>query len=127
MHELAITSSILDIALRHAGEASRITDVHLVIGELSSMIDDSVQFYWDIISQNTIAEGARLHFRRIAAELACDHCGRHYSLREQPDLACPDCGSTRIRVVCGEEFYLDSIEIEGQLENQPYDHASPGA
>ncbi len=127
MHELAITTSILDIALRHAGEASRITDVHLVIGELSSMIDDSVQFYWDIISQNTIAEGAALHFRRVAAELSCDLCGRRYGLREQPDLACPDCGSTRISVVCGEEFYLDSIEVEERLEDETHDDPSPGA
>ena len=127
MHELAITTSILDIALRHAGAAARVTDVYLVIGELSSMIDDSVQFYWDIISQNTIAEGARLHFRRVAAELTCDLCGRRYGLREQPDLACPDCGSTRISVLCGEEFFLESIEIEEHQEEQPHDDPSPRA
>ncbi len=35
MHELAITESVLEIALRHghAAGATRITDLHLVIGE----------------------------------------------------------------------------------------------
>jgi Zn finger protein HypA/HybF involved in hydrogenase expression len=38
MHELPITQNILQIALRHAGEAKQITGVNLVIGEFSSVI-----------------------------------------------------------------------------------------
>jgi hydrogenase nickel incorporation protein HypA/HybF len=73
MHELSVTESILEISLRHAQEASakRITNLYLVIGQLASIIDDSVQFYWDIISKGTIADGATLHFRRLPAKLIC--------------------------------------------------------
>lgn len=111
MHELAITENILEIALRHAQQAgaARITDLHLVVGELSSIVDDSVQFYWDIISEDTAAAGATLHFRRVAAELSCRSCGHHYSPRET--LPCPACGSVDIAVVAGEEFYLEAIDI----------------
>jgi hydrogenase nickel incorporation protein HypA/HybF len=111
MHELAITQSILDIALRHAVKAggNRITDLYLVIGQLSSIVDDSVAFYWDIISKDSLAEGARLHFRRIPAELLCRDCQRRFSPNE--DLACPECRSSRIRVVAGDEFYLESIGV----------------
>ena len=37
MHELTITESLLEIALRHAREAgaTKITDLYLVIGQLS--------------------------------------------------------------------------------------------
>ena len=81
MHELSITESILEIALRHARQtqALRVTGLHLVIGQLSSVVDDSVQFYWDIVSKDTIAEGARLHFRRIPSEMACLECGTRYA------------------------------------------------
>ena len=111
MHELMVTESILEIALRHAreAEAGRITDIHLVIGALSSVIDESVQFYWDIVSEGTAAEGAKLHFRRIPAELACQDCATTYDPRV--DLACPACGSINVRVVAGQEFYLEAIEV----------------
>jgi hydrogenase nickel incorporation protein HypA/HybF len=113
MHELSVTESILDIALRHArtAGANHITDLYLVIGQLSSIVDDSVQFYWDQLSQNTLAEGSRLHFRRIPTELLCQACGHRYAPAPD-DFACPACGSVRIKVVAGEEFYLESIEVE---------------
>ena len=48
MHELAVTQSILDIALRHAERvgAQRILSINLVIGELTGFVDDSIQFYF---------------------------------------------------------------------------------
>mgnify|MGYP003375441864 FL=1 len=109
MHELSITESILEIALRHSGE-QRITDLRLVIGELSTLVDESVQFYWDIVSEGTPAAGATLHFRRVPAQLTCQTCGHSYSPREA--LPCLACGSEDIRVVAGEEFYLEAIDVE---------------
>jgi hydrogenase nickel incorporation protein HypA/HybF len=114
MHELAITESVLKIAVEHAkaAGASRITDVHLVIGQLSSFVDDSIQFYWDIISRGTPAEGAALHFRRVPAELQCVACGTRYGLTGE-DLACPECGGTQMEVLAGEELNLEAIDVEG--------------
>ena len=113
MHELAVTENILEIALRHAREAGaqRVTGLYLVLGRLSSIVDDSVQFYWDIVSKGTPAEGARLHFRRIAVELQCRSCGRRYA-PEGEDMACQACGSTRIEILTGEEFCLEAIDVD---------------
>lgn len=113
MHELAVTQSVLDIALRHAGEqnARRITDLYLVIGQWSSIVDDSVQFYWDIISAGTIAQGATLHFRRVPAELVCLDCGQVYQPTGE-ELICPQCAGTRLRLRQGDELQLEAIDIE---------------
>ena len=109
MHELAITENILDIAQKHA-KGQRITDLNLVIGQLSSIVDDSVQFYWDLVSQGTSAEGAKLHFRRIPTEFECRECGvRFFPVKD--DYTCPKCGSLRLIIVAGEEFYIESIEV----------------
>lgn len=114
MHELAITESVLKTAVEHAraARAGRITDVHLVIGQLSSFIDDSVNFYWDILTEGTLAEGAVLHFRRVPAELECLTCEAHYGLTGE-DLACPACGGIKINVLAGDEFNLEAIDVEG--------------
>lgn len=112
MHELAVTESILNIAAKHGlqANASKVTDIYVIIGQLSSIVDDSVQFYWDIISENTICEGAKLHFRRIPAEILCQNCQHTYTL-DQELTPCPICHSTKIKVIRGDEFLLDSIEI----------------
>jgi len=113
MHERAITESLLEIALRHAHQASatRITGLYLVIGQLSSFVDESVQFYWDILSEDTIAEKAILHFRRIPVEMACLDCQSRYSPTDK-DFTCPNCSSSRVRVIAGEEFLLEAIDVE---------------
>jgi len=113
MHELPVTESILEISLRHArqAEARRITDLYLVIGQLASIVDDSVQFYWDIISKDTLAEGAKLHFRRLETEMRCLDCNLNYKPAAF-DMACPSCGGSNIKVVAGEEFFLESIDVE---------------
>lgn len=113
MHELSVTENLLDIALRHAeaAKARRVTDLYLRIGQLSSFVDDSVQFYWDIISKGTPCEGAVLHFERIPAELQCLDCGTSYTLDGEMH-GCPQCGSSRIKVLRGDELTVDSIGID---------------
>lgn len=112
MHELSITQSLLEIALRHAEKAGaeRILQLNLVIGELSSIVDESVQFYWNIVSQNTIAEGAELHFERVHGTLRCMACGKEFPLGES--YTCPICGEKQVIPVGGDDFRLDSLEVE---------------
>lgn len=112
MHELAITESILSIANQAAQEnhGSKVTDIYLVIGQLSSIVDDSVQFYWDHISQGTVCEGAKLHFDRRLAILHCKSCDHQYPLGEilQP---CPNCQSPDVFIESGEELLVHHIDI----------------
>ncbi len=113
MHELPVAEQLLEIALRH-GESSgarKITSLNLVIGQLSSIVDDSVAFYWEMIAEDTIASGSTLHFDRLPVELVCLDCQTSYTPIGE-DFACPNCKSLHVKVRSGEEFYLESIEIE---------------
>ena len=113
MHELAITESILNIAETHARQsgAARVTAINLVIGRLSSVVDDSVQFYWDFVSENSVCKGAKLNFTRLPARLHCQDCGTDFTMDGQLTV-CPHCQSAHLKIVSGEEFYVESIEIE---------------
>lgn len=113
MHELSVTESLLKIALEHAEKANarRVTDLNIVIGNLASMVDDSIQFYWEIIAKGTIAEQAKLNFRRVPAQLQCMTCFERYNPTDR-ELACPKCNGVNVKIITGEEFALESIEVE---------------
>lgn len=113
MHELSVTESILEISLRHANKAKakHVTNLYLVIGQLASIVDDSVQFYWDIVSKGTIADGATLHFRRLPAKLACLDC-KHQYIPGDNGFSCPECKSDHVKVIAGDEFFMEAIDVE---------------
>ena len=113
MHELAVTESILKVATEAAERAGggTVTGIHLVIGDLASVIDDCVQFYWDIVSKDTPAQGATLHFRRVPMKFECQECHREFG-HEGESYLCPACGSLKVKVVAGDEFRLEAIDLE---------------
>ena len=110
MHELSVTQGILDIALKNSG-TRKVQQINLVIGQFSSIVDDSVQFYWDVISKDTVAEGARLHFERIPGEMTCQQCG-HVFRPTGETFDCPSCSSPFVKITKGEEFQVESIDVE---------------
>ena len=113
MHELAVTQGILDVTLDAAQKAGarRIVAIDLLIGELSGMVDDSIQFYFDILSRDTLAEKATLRFRREPALVTCRDCGGRAEARAPLTPLCPQCGGARLQVTGGREFRVESIEV----------------
>lgn len=116
MHELPVTQGILDLVLETAQQAGarRVARVDLVIGDMSSIVDDSVQFYFDILGRGTLAEGAILHFRRESAVATCQACGHTWPVSAPLFLQCPACGRDRINVAGGKAFYVESIEVDDE-------------
>lgn len=113
MHELAITQSMLSIALEKAEEtgASRITAINLIFGELSGLVEDCVQFNFNLLSKDTIAANARLSFQRIPLQLRCSNCASIFSPNGS-EWVCPGCKGYKTEVVAGRECRVDSIEVE---------------
>lgn len=120
MHELAVTQSMLEIVLRHARQAGapRVAEIHLVIGQLSSIVDDSVSFYWDFVARGTPAEGARLDFRRVPVYFRCQTCAHEYAPQAET-WECPACASQQVRLIAGDEFSVESIEVDSDGMQAP--------
>jgi hydrogenase nickel incorporation protein HypA/HybF len=119
MHELAVTEGILRtiIDASERNGTRRISQVNLVIGELSTIVDDSIQFYFDLLSKGTLAEKAILRFRREPSFANCLECGYKYEVRAPLDPYCQRCGSDHLRITGSREFFIESIEVEGEDTN----------
>lgn len=113
MHEYSVTKGIINIAVSEAQKAGaqKIIEIRLVIGELSTIIDESVQMYFDIISEGTIARGARLVFKKMPAVFRCKTCGFEYN-KPAKGFDCPKCGELGVPTGAGKEFYVESMEVE---------------
>ena len=111
MHELSVSSAVLDTVLKHAA-GRRVTVVSLRIGHLRQVVPDSLAFYFEHVARGTLAEGARLEQELIAARLRCA-CGHEWEL-DAIDFRCSACGAADVTVVSGEEFLVESIDVEQQ-------------
>lgn len=113
MHELAITEGIIEAAIPAAKEAGakRILEIRLKVGELSGVIPECVYEYFKMLSEGTIAEGARIITEKIPAGIKCDACGYEGGI-DRKRRKCPECGSLDFKITSGMEYYVDSLEAE---------------
>ncbi len=113
MHEFSITQSILSIVLDKANEAHacHVSRVNLVIGELSGTVAECVQFYFELLSKDTVAAEAVLSFHHPPTRLRCRSCGIVFP-PANGNWTCPDCQEPGAEIVSGRELYIESIEVE---------------
>ena len=110
MRELESTQTLLKRSLAQAGNA-KITNIYLALGEIAELNPSLIQRHWHELSEGTPAEQAQLHFRLIQAEVQCMACfGKYHPVDGK--IHCPNCGSYGAKVLSGEEFILESIELE---------------
>jgi hydrogenase nickel incorporation protein HypA/HybF len=114
MRQLYALPSILAKALLKAREANqRVRSLQLALGEIAELDPSSIQTQWEELSKGTLAERAQLHFRFIKAEVQCMACFEKYHPLGGK-IHCPYCGSYGAKVLSGEEFHLESIELDDE-------------
>jgi len=110
MHEYSVTCDILKTVLEMS-QGKEVKKITLVIGDMSSIIDDSVKLYWELLAENTLAEKAELEFKRIEGKFICNNCKCEFPIKHS-DFKCPNCGGETFKI--SEEskyFYIESIEV----------------
>ena len=117
MHELSLSGAIVNTVVKHAA-GRRVTSVQMRIGALRQVVPDSLDFYFDIVARDTLCAGARLEQELIPARLTCRGCEREWEI-ELPLFRCPSCGGAAVEVVSGDEFEVESIEVEGAACTAP--------
>jgi hydrogenase nickel incorporation protein HypA/HybF len=110
MHELSLSSAIVNTVVKHAA-GRQVSLVSLRVGRLRQVVPDTLEFYFELVARDTVCERARLEQELVEARLRCNPCGSEWGI-EIPAFRCPTCGGSDVVVASGEELEVESIEVE---------------
>ena len=113
MHELSIVEALVKTVMEKAeeGKAVKVKSVYLVVGELSGVLTEAVEFYFSFLTKDSIAAGASLFFVQPPTQVKCRNCGTVYN-PENLNLTCPQCKERKVEIISGRELYIESMEVE---------------
>ena len=112
MHEMALTQSVVEIAVEEARKAgaARITRIVLDIGRLSSVAPEAMRFCFEAVAAGTAAEGAALDIEDVEGAGWCLDCGKTVPLSERFG-PCPDCAGFKVQMTAGDEMKIRELEV----------------
>ncbi|MBE1546565.1 hydrogenase nickel incorporation protein HypA/HybF [Mycobacterium sp. OAS707] len=108
MHEMAITQSVVDAVCEHAA-GRHVQSVKVEVGALCAVVPDAMQFCFELATEGTLADGARLDLNVQPGSARCRGCGKNFELLDLI-LLCP-CGSADVEVLTGRDLRILSMEV----------------
>lgn len=124
MHEAGIAVNLIEaVQQRLAAEPgvpphalpSRVSVIHVRVGELSGVSPDALDFAFECLSAGTPLAGAKLAFEAVPLVVVCDDCGQRSAV-EDLVFRCGVCGSERTRIVSGRELEVRTVELVDEAE-----------
>jgi hydrogenase nickel incorporation protein HypA/HybF len=112
MHEMALTESVVEIALqemRKAG-AAQVRRIVLDIGRLSAVEPEAMRFCFAAVARGTAAQAAELAIEDVAGAGWCLDCARTVALKERFG-PCPSCGGYHVQMTVGDEMRVRELEV----------------
>ena len=108
MHELGIMQQIIEIVCDRA-DGGTVRRVVLEIGKLTAVMPDALRFCFDVCSEGTVVEGAKLDIIEMPGRARCRACGAELTL-EQPFGRC-ECGQSDLEWLAGDELKIKELEV----------------
>lgn len=113
MHEMSLAEGVLQLVEETARRegAKRVKLVVLEIGRMSSVQPEALTFCFDVVTRNSVAEGAALEIVDVPGAGWCMQCAATVPMTELYG-SCPTCGSYQVQPTGGTEMRVREIEIE---------------
>ncbi|MBF2026430.1 MAG: hydrogenase maturation nickel metallochaperone HypA [Oscillatoriales cyanobacterium C42_A2020_001] len=115
MHETDMTKALI-VTIRDWWESqpekTRISKVHLIVGEFTCVEPVSLQFAFDVQTRSTFLEGATLEIQETPLIAFCHACQQEYRPEVGIQYACPTCRSPMDDIRSGRELKIDRLEFD---------------
>jgi hydrogenase nickel insertion protein HypA len=113
MHEYSVVQALLeqieDIAEQN--DASKVTKIIVKIGVMSGIEAHLLEIAFNTFKEKTICDGAEFVMNIQPLKIRCNSCQNENEL-EKIHYCCPECTSTDVEVIDGEDMFLMSLEME---------------
>lgn len=106
----SIVDAVTESAAAYPG--ARVKEVRLKVGALAGVVEDSLQFCWELTVEGTPLQGSKLVVQAMPVVVHCARCGKDGELESLQSFHCPHCGESAAEVRQGRELEIDSIEID---------------
>ncbi len=112
MHEMSLSRGMIDIIQDYAAKSGfrRVDVVRLEIGALSCVEPAALEFCFESVARDTVADGAKLEIINVAGEAWCWDCARGVEVDRHGD-RCPGCGGFRLKVRSGDAMRIKELEV----------------
>jgi hydrogenase nickel incorporation protein HypA/HybF len=119
MHELSIISSVVETVMESLEKypGARVVEVRLRVGTLAAVVEDSLQFCYELATEGTPLEGSRLVVKTVPVMIHCPACGADGEIESLQSFRCPRCGEPAADIRQGRELEIEAIEIEEAKES----------
>jgi hydrogenase nickel incorporation protein HypA/HybF len=114
MHEMSLTASIMDIIFEYARKHrfAKVKIVKLSFGALSCIEPKALEFAFEVLSKDTLAEGAQLEYDIAPIVVTCLDCGGDSAVEEFPSL-CPLCKAQDVILKAGmEDLRIVELDVD---------------
>ncbi|MEC4895667.1 MAG: hydrogenase maturation nickel metallochaperone HypA [Oscillatoria sp. PMC 1051.18] len=113
MHETDMTKALI-LTVRDwyssQPEQPKIDKIHLIVGEFTCVEPASLEFAFEVQTQNTFLAGAKLAIQSKPLIAFCHQCQAEYKPEIGLHYACPTCHSPMEDIRSGRELKIDRLE-----------------
>jgi len=113
MHELSLAMSMIELAekeMKLSGSSS-IISVNMLIGKLSGVEPESLEFMIGLAKKNTVLDQSVINFELVDGRGRCRSC-YHDFLIETSLPVCPECHGIAVDITAGNELRIVSMEVQ---------------
>jgi len=111
MHEFSIAAEILDVVEQSMTPEQRVLSVHLLLGTLSGISAESLQFCFTELAEGAGLGRPELVISEVPAQVTCRECATPHAATDFT-IGCPQCGSLNRDILSGFECVVDTLTLQ---------------